>query len=195
MWKSRVDGLLNHSLSYFFPNQIATEVTCQNSVKDLCGTDSFTFKGFLLRWIADTAQLANHTGSLVQPYLLASAKGAVATCTGGTSGTACGFNWESGKYGSTTGCGQEMSALAAVMATMWNDPGVLAPLTNHTGGTSQGNANAGSPSDATIEPHETPITQGDRAGAWILTLLALGGVTAGSLWMSTNLFEKFSGFR
>jgi mannan endo-1,6-alpha-mannosidase len=190
VWKSRVDGLLNHTLTTFFPKQIATEIICQNDEKDLCNTNAFTFKGFVCRWLATVAQVAPHTSDTIIPYLQASAKAAVSQCTGGQNGRTCGFQWLTGTYDGTEGCGQEMSALAAVISTMY--PDAQAPLTNKTGGSSKGDSNAGSGGDGTVTLELSPITSGDRAGAWILTLLAVGGAAVGSAWVSTDLFEKFS---
>ena len=57
-----------------------------------------------------------------------------------------------------------------------------APFTSDTGGTSEGNPNAGSKDGGKIE-QPRPITTADRAGAGILTLLVVFTILGGAWWM------------
>lgn len=56
------------------------------------------------------------------------------------------------------------------------------PLTNSTGGTSVGNPSAGSTGDNALLVHGN-VSAGDKAGAGILTVLALAGILFGAYWM------------
>lgn len=76
-----------------------------------------------------------------------------------------------------------MAAMSAIFVNLLPLQEVGPPLTNATGGTSQGNPNAGSGSVSDPEAIR-PATQGDRVGAGILTTLWLVGATAMFGWMS-----------
>lgn len=88
-----------------------------------------------------------------------------------------------GVWDGTTGVGEEMSALEVIQSTLIGS--TAGPLTNTTGGTSQGNYNAGSNAKtaASLLDDWTPTT-GDKAGAGIVTAVILAGVIGGVAWMS-----------
>jgi mannan endo-1,6-alpha-mannosidase len=136
-----------------------------------------SFKGYLHRWLAETAILAPYTADQIMPVLRTSTAAAVAQCTGGTNGRFCGFKWSSGTFDGKTGACQQMSVLAALMSLLQTPE----PLTNSTGGSSVGNPNAGT--NQTTPAYFAPITTGDRAGAAILTILLLGGTISTFVWM------------
>lgn len=76
-----------------------------------------------------------------------------------------------------------MAAMSTIFVNLLPLTFVGPPLTNLTGGTSQGNPNAGSQS--VKDPNALkPATQGDRVGAGILTTLMLVGATGMFGWMS-----------
>lgn len=179
-WQERVTGLLNGTLSVFFPDGIAMEVSCEEHQS--CTTDMLSFKGYDHRWMAQTAQLAPFTALTIQPVLESSARAAVAQCTGGTSGRTCGFMWSSGRYDSTQGAGQTMNVLGAVTALLHTDSD--APVTNSTGGTSVGNADAGLGSNGQLLTDQVPITTADRVGAALLTIIVIGSAVGAMGWMS-----------
>ena len=81
----------------------------------------------------------------------------------------------------TWGVGQQMSALEVIQANLAQT--VQGPYTNKTGGTSQGDDNAGSKSDD-AKVGMKAITGGDRAGASILTILVLVGWLGGLAWLA-----------
>lgn len=70
-----------------------------------------------------------------------------------------------------------MSALSVVQSLLI--PKTVALVTNSTGGTSTGNIHAGQGSDATGVVTIKPATGADKAGAGILTFLALVGCLGG----------------
>jgi mannan endo-1,6-alpha-mannosidase len=81
-----------------------------------------------------------------------------------------------------------MSALGAIQSSMVLVPGIksiAAPLTNTTGGTSVGDANAGvtSPETAGSLTDTTPATTAEKVSAGFLTVAVVGGVIGGSMFM------------
>jgi mannan endo-1,6-alpha-mannosidase len=77
-----------------------------------------------------------------------------------------------------------MSALSVIQSNLITQAPEL--VTNDTGGTSVGNAAAGSGSSGDSATVITPATGADRAGAGILTALLLAGVLGGVFFMVTG---------
>lgn len=184
VWKTRVDNLLNATLSVFFPENIAYEVSCEPR-QGACSTDMLSFKGYVHRWLAVVTQVAPYTKDKILPILETSAQAAVNQCTGGDNGRKCGFYWSSGQFvdpsvDGTTGAGERMDVLAAVSSLLIED--TEPPVTNSTGGTSKGDPNAGTNSHDVPVP--SPITTADKAGAGILTFLILGSGLGTFVWMT-----------
>ncbi|KIH87419.1 mannan endo-1,6-alpha-mannosidase [Sporothrix brasiliensis 5110] len=180
VWKTRVEGLLTNMLATFFPNGIAKEISCESDINLTCTTDMLSFKGYIHRWLAVTAQIAPYTHDRIFATLKTSAEAAVRQCTGGDTGRVCGFRWvQGGTYDGTNGAGQEMNVLGALLSMLLDK--APAPVTNLTGGTSQGNPSAGT--DESILPYTGPVSQGDKAGAAFLTLLFLTGCLGTLSWM------------
>ncbi|CAK7221988.1 hypothetical protein SCUCBS95973_004687 [Sporothrix curviconia] len=200
LWKERVDGMLNGTAVFFTTNErnIMTEVACEPV--NLCDLDQQSFKAYLSRWMAATTKWAPWTSTTIMPLLNASAIAAASQCTGGDNGQMCGLKWtDSGKWDGSTGVGQQMAAMEVTLANMIDS--VTAPVTNSTGGTSEGNPNAGGSDIGRTQPIVyAPITAGDRAGAGILTALILLGIISGVIYMFVDETveqtpkERFSGF-
>ncbi len=72
-----------------------------------------------------------------------------------------------------------MSVLGALTSLLALD--TKAPVTNQTGGTSVGNPDAGS--ERSPYNQLSPVTTGDRAGAGILTVVAITFASASLWWM------------
>ena len=147
-----------------------------------------SFKGYVHRWLAVTAQVAPFLKDKIMPVLRSSAKAAVAQCTGGANGRLCGFYWASGQYvdpatDKTSGAGERMDVLAAVSSLLVDE--AEPPATNLTG-ISRGDPNSGSGGGRGRGGFTKTITTGDRAGASILTLLVLAGVISMWGWMSLD---------
>ncbi|RFU35157.1 hypothetical protein B7463_g1253, partial [Scytalidium lignicola] len=182
-WGDRVSGLLKTSASVFFPNQILTEQACENI--HTCDTDQLTFKAYFSGWLASTAILAPFTYPLITPVLSTSAKNAALQCSGGTSGTQCGFQWTRGaSFDGNTGLGQEMSALGAIHSSLVSIQPVQAPVTNSTGGTSQGDSSAGTANNknsgsSNYMEDMLIITTKDKVGAGFLTAALVTSVIGG----------------
>ena len=151
-----------------------------------CNNDQPSFKAFLARWMAATAQLAPFTEVRIMKKLRASAIGAAKQCVGGPQGRTCGRKWTQSVWDGTTGVGEEMSALSVIQANLIQK--VAAPLTANTGGVSKSDPSAGTEGDnpaIVLEPLLTRrINIGDRAGAGILTAVTVGGLLGTIYWIS-----------
>lgn len=182
LWKNRVQKLVDHGLSYFFPHNIAVEPSCETA--RTCTTDMQSFKGYIHRWYTTATTIAPFIADQVLPVLSNSANAAIKTCTAGSDGRQCGFVWTNGKFDGLMGAGEQMNIVGATSALLVS--AAHAPLTAKTGGTSKGNPHAGEQSD-NFSPHFSPITTGDRAGAGILTAIVIGGAIGLFGWMSLGV--------
>lgn len=177
-WKTHVDGLLKKAQSKFTNNSIIFEQLCEPY--RTCNTDQSSFKGYLLRFLASTAQLAPHTYETIMKMIETAGVAAAASCTGPTNqkfggfdGTACGFSWVTKSFDGLVGVGEQMNALAAVMYNLVQKG--KAPVTSKTGGTSKGDPSGGMGDKERIDQVK-PITMADKVGAGFITFLMLAGV-------------------
>lgn len=168
----------------FFPDNgdVMVEVACEP--QGTCNNDQPSFKAYLARWMAATAQLAPFTEVQVMKKLRASARGAAKQCSGGPQGRTCGRKWTEAVWDGKTGVGEEMSALSVIQANLIQK--VAPPLKHDTGGVSVSDPTAGENDDPDpLQPLLTrKITMGDRAGAGILTAVTLGGLLGTIYWIS-----------
>jgi mannan endo-1,6-alpha-mannosidase len=155
------------------------EVACEDNNK--CDTDQQSFKAYLSRWLGHTSKIAPFTVSAIQPLLQSSAKAAVSTCTGGNDGNQCGLKWTQ-SFDGIVGVGEELAVLEVIQSNL--QPLVAGPVTQNSGGTSQGNPAAGGAGDNTVKMDS--ITAGDRAGAGILTTIVLASTFGGAWWMASK---------
>lgn len=190
-WLTRLDGILNTTLTRFFPtsmgDKIMVEIACEPAGN--CNNDQPSFKAYLSRWMAVTAQLVPTHYDTIFPYLRSSAQGAAGQCDGGTDGITCGREWNTTTWDGRYGIGEQMSALAVVQAMMIDvDKDLYVPYTNTTGGTSKGDSSAGtgSSSSGSSSAATETITTGDKAGAGILTTLVLVFTLAGAYFLCTE---------
>lgn len=181
IWRTRLDGFLNHS-TFFFPeanNGTMTEI-CEKSEK--CNIDQLSFKAYLARWLAVSAQLAPFTTDRIVPLLQHSAKAAAQSCVGGPTQTMCGSRWWWNGFDGMGGVGQQMSALSVISANLIKE--VKPPYTQKDGGTSEGNPAAGTGDDQPEKMLHPDPTPGDKFGAALLTIIMLTGIVGGGLWIS-----------
>lgn len=176
--------MTKRTLEWFFPNGIAVEMACELDTHVQCTTDMLSFKGYVARFLAQTVQVAPNMHDIIMPVLRSSAAGMVKSCN--PDGT-CGFRWNTGQYDGNTGAGQQMNALGTLMALLVDEPKVIPPVTNATGGTSLGDPAGGG--DPAVEKYFKPITTADRAGAGILTALGIMAITGTLALMSTRFGE------
>ncbi|KAJ5994742.1 Mannan endo-1-6-alpha-mannosidase DCW1 [Penicillium waksmanii] len=184
IWKIRLDGLLGAADHFFSKNESSKNVMYEPpcELSGICNVDQLSFKAYMSRWMADVTQLAPHTYDIIINKLRVTAQAAVAQCQGGDTGTYCGFRWASGSYDGTIGVGQQMGTLDVLQSLLVKDIG--GPVTSTTGGSSEGNSAAGTDSDETEEEIQWDhITNGDRAGAAILTAATVALIGAATWTM------------
>ncbi|KAK8212915.1 hypothetical protein M8818_003080 [Zalaria obscura] len=183
VWQQRTEAIFNATTNVFFtktPPMVMYEVACEPSKN--CNTDQLSFKAYLARWMAASTKVAPWLYDTVQPYLAASAAAAALSCSGGEDGVTCGTQWNLGAWDSTYGVGQQMSALEVIQSNLITQ--VKGPVSNSTGGTSQGNPNAGTGGDTNPAAPTSLITTGDRAGAGILTAIIVVGLLGGAWYVT-----------
>lgn len=167
-------------MSVFFKDNVMYEVACEPNGK--CNVDQRSFKAYLARWMAGTIVRAPFTRDLLLPLIQTSARAAAQSCTGGADGQQCGLQWTTGAFDGSLGVGEQMAALEVIQSNLVDQ--VPGPVTEDTGGISQGDPSAGMAGDKTpagLTPDD--ITTADRVGAGFLTTILLFGVIGGAWWM------------
>lgn len=145
-WKDALDGLLNRTLSVFFPDGILTEIACE--AQGTCSTDMRAFKGLLAQRLVKTIQVAPYTFPTIQPLLLSSAQAAAKAC----SETTCQLSWNGKQSGDGQGgVGEQLDALSVVQALLAQD---ATPVTKQQEG-----------NNATVPASGTSSASGTQAGA------------------------------
>ncbi|KAF1348627.1 glycoside hydrolase [Delphinella strobiligena] len=181
IWKTRTQNIWTACSIYFTGDNkmIMYEMQCEPT--KVCNTDQLSFKAYLARWMAASTKAAPWLYDQVQPYLAASAQAAASSCNGGTDGVTCSTRWYNNTWDGTWGVGQQMSALEVIQSNLIHT--VAGPVTNSTGGTSQGNPSAGTGGNSNpLEPADR-ITTADKAGAGIITAMILVSLLGGAWWM------------
>jgi mannan endo-1,6-alpha-mannosidase len=153
------------------------EVACEDSV---CNVDQRSFKAYLSRWMAASTKVAPFISDTIMGRLKTSATAAVKTCTGGADGSQCGLKWTLGAFAGDVGVGETMSVLDVTQSML--APYSDGPVTAKTGGTSEGDPNAGTQTTTVVAPDA--ISTSDRAGAGILTAVVLLLLFTGAWWMA-----------
>ena len=120
LWTDRTINLLSATSLYFTPFSNASfimfETPCER--EGTCNTDQLSFKAYLSRWLAGSAQLVPQITNAVSTLLHASAKGAAASCSGGADGVTCGQRWYTGSWDDSYGVGQQLSALEVIQGLL-----------------------------------------------------------------------------
>ncbi|KAI9753373.1 MAG: hydrolase 76 protein [Lichina confinis] len=180
-WKDRLDQMLDSANVFFTGDDgnVMYEAACEPNGK--CNVDQRSFKAYMARWMAWTTKMAPYTYDRIMEKLRSSALAAAKQCNGGESGTACGMKWTQPDFDGSTGLGEQMTALEVIQANLISK--VDSPVTDSTGGISEGDPTAGTGSEAIVAPGMVKkISTGDRVGASILTALVLAGVIGGAWW-------------
>ena len=181
-WHDRVDGHLEGLVRNFAPdgNNVLVETACEPY--GTCNYDMRSFKAYVARWLALTAQLAPWTAETIKPLLTTSAVAAAAACSGPDE--TCGLKWTTGNFDGSTGPGEQMSAMSIFSSLMaFQGRGTAPPVTDRTGGLSEGDPNAGGTDLGAQLGLPGPIETSDRAGAGILTVLTAVVWLGGMAWM------------
>ncbi|KXH62042.1 glycosyl hydrolase family 76 [Colletotrichum nymphaeae SA-01] len=203
VWKNRLDGLVKGADVFFVGEEknIMQEVACETV--ELCNLDQQSFKAYLSRWLAAITKWAPHLTDGIMSKIRASSIAAASQCKGGTNGRMCGLKWtENGTWDGMQGVGQQMAALEITLGNLIETS--HAPHTADVGGTSQGDPGAGGNDiGRTIPAVSTlpPLGGGDTAGAAILTMVVLGLLIVGVIFMMLDetskkpMKERFFDFR
>ena len=160
------------------------EVACETPLPQTCNYDQPSFKAYLSRWMAMTAQLVPTTAATIMPRLQASAQAAATQCSG-QGKNMCGRRWYQTVWDGYFGVGEQMSALSIFQNNLIKS--VAGPVTLTKGGTSKSDPGAGTGTgsgNVLLDPSLTnDVTTGDKAGAGILTFLTLILIIGGTSWM------------
>lgn len=147
-----------------------------------CNVDQRSFKAYLTRWLAATAELVPYTHDNIMREIRTSAIAAAKTCTAGNSGTQCGLRWTLEANDGSLGVGEQMAAMEIFQSNLVDKaPGWVSSVKGT--GSSAGNPDAGNGARTANEKLTITITTGDRIGAGILTALVVLGVIGGSATM------------
>lgn len=119
-WFDRTIDLLAGLGAFVSPFGNATDVLYERECEldwD-CNIDQVSFKGYLARWLAQTAVLVPVTAERIREVLTASATAAARSCVGGEQGSTCGVRWYLGTWDGTSGLGQALSALEVLTSLL-----------------------------------------------------------------------------
>ncbi|KAK9422428.1 putative Glycoside hydrolase [Seiridium unicorne] len=177
-WGDRVTKLLNGTESYFSPYDNATDIMFEHACEtyDICKTDMLSFKAYMSRFMWATTQMVPSTLSTIQAKLQVNAKAAGSACSGGDSGTTCGFKWYVGGYDGNTGLGQQLSALETIQGLLVQEsaPPLKAGEIEHV---------KGDAATTTSSSSTTPtVKRSSSAGKLSSTTSALGLAFVALLW-------------
>lgn len=178
-WLSRVNELWTAS-KYFFTDNIMTETTCATNNK--CNNDQRTFRCLFARSLSLVSVLVPEMRTEFDSYMEASASAAAQSCSGGSDGVTCGFDWAASGWDGVYGLGEQMSALETIQYLIYDD--FAAPYTADNGGSSESVPDAGLDSTTSVVNNNLlDITGKDKAGAGVLTAVVLGLILGCSIWM------------
>jgi len=178
IWRERIMGIIGN-LGLFLKDNVMYEQACEPI--GTCNIDQRSFKAYFARWMAATMVRAPFTYDLLKPILEASAKAAVATCTGGPDGNQCGLQWTQGTYDGSTGAGEQMAVLEVLQSNLVE---YVAPPATLENGISEQDPSAGTSSP--VGPgdlNKQTVTDTDKAGAAILTIVVCVMVIGTMLWL------------
>ncbi|PWY73635.1 glycosyl hydrolase [Aspergillus heteromorphus CBS 117.55] len=177
-WLNRVNSLLDSTFTRFFPTSFAdgtilSEVACEPILS--CDRNQLCFKGYVAMWLAFTSILVPSTSDRIVPKLQGSAEAIGRQCTGSANGldNLCGVRWHQDGWDGSLGLEVQMSALGGVTSNlMLLGRGSPQTIVENPGGAEHHIDTSGDERDPS---KQRPITAGDRAGAWILTVGVAGG--------------------
>ncbi|KAL6884187.1 family 76 glycoside hydrolase [Trichoderma longibrachiatum] len=119
-WKERAEKLLDGAVWFFQPPNVTAKILYEGACETVerCNADQTTFKGYLARYMWQATQMVPSLRSKVESLLVTSAKAAAGTCTGGSTGRACGQKWYVGEFDGIPGFGSQMCALEAIQGLL-----------------------------------------------------------------------------
>ncbi|KAL2064631.1 hypothetical protein VTL71DRAFT_3768 [Oculimacula yallundae] len=153
-WKTALDGLLKTNLAVFFPDGVATEVSCEGT--GTCNVDMHSMKGIFSQSLVDTIKVAPYTSDSILKVLGSSAEAAAKACTR----TECPVVWN-GTDTKDGGVGGALSALSYVQGLLVGK--AAAPTTAATGGSGSSGTGIGGSGTSTNSTSGTPTSSGTPA--------------------------------
>ena len=120
IWEQRTDGFLNSTANFFSPYDNSTGIMYEPACETVntCDNDQYSFKGYLSRFMWDTAIIAPFTKNAIETLLTPSTLAAAAACSGGADNVTCGEKWYVGGYDGKFGVGQQLSALETIQGLL-----------------------------------------------------------------------------
>jgi len=184
-WLNGVTDLVSTS-SFFFQDDVMVERQCAFSTPMSCNNDQRSFRSLFSRCLGLTSVLVNSTQDTISNYIQTSAKGAASSCSGGSDGVTCGFDWSKGSWDGLYGLGEQTGALEVINALIVTSPDKLSqlPKSQADAVTSNINFNSGLGSQDNTNLNEITVTGKDKAGAGALTAIVLAIILAGGVWMA-----------
>ncbi|KAK6454702.1 filamentous growth, cell polarity and elongation [Scheffersomyces xylosifermentans] len=181
-WLKGATDLVDTS-SWFFENDIMVERQCFFS--KTCNNDQRSFRSLFSRCLGLTSLLVNSTHNQISTWIQTSAKGAAASCNGGTDGVTCGQDWSKGTWDGIFGLGEQTGALEVINAVIVTTPDKLSqvPKAQADAVMSSIDFNSGLGSQDNVNLNEITVTGKDKAGAGALTAIVLAIILAGGIWM------------
>ncbi|EAW12434.1 glycoside hydrolase family 76 protein [Aspergillus clavatus NRRL 1] len=180
-WLNRVNGLLDSLLATFSPKQLGgnvlSEVACEPIMT--CDRNQLGFKGYVAMWLAQTSILVPSTADRIYPVLQGSALAISKQCS--APDNTCGMRWYQPTWdGYTPGLETQMAALAGVTSNlMFFKSAAPKTIESNPDGKEHQIATPGDERPDQL----APINTGDRAGAWILTVVIVVLVGGSVGWL------------
>lgn len=119
-WLTRTTDIWTASKALFFnQDKIMQETTCK--AQNNCNNDERSFRSLFSRHMKETILTIPGLKDDMKPYMQSSAAAAAQSCSGGSDGITCGFDWSQQGWDGVYGLGEQMSALETVLlATAYN---------------------------------------------------------------------------
>jgi mannan endo-1,6-alpha-mannosidase len=173
-WKQRIDGFLKNTQRVFFPDQYGSktmvEYACETQSN--CNKDQRSFKAYLSRWLAVTAQIVPYSAGQITPWLQTSAMAASKACTKTSQGLACGRIWYENRDDGQRDVGNQMTALSIVQSNLIGKARSLVDIKTGDSASNPG-AGAGGKTFVPDPIYTRKMTIADKVGAWLVTVIAL----------------------
>ncbi|KAF7547812.1 hypothetical protein G7046_g8893 [Stylonectria norvegica] len=164
-WATRAEQLLNGTNWFFSPLPNSTNVMYEAACEGpgTCNYDMVTFKGYLSRFLWQSAQLLPSLRPKVNTLLETSAQAAAKGCSGGKNGQQCSLKWYVNGFDGNPGLGQQMCALETIQGLLIDDAdkpfkGDEIKVVRNTTWDDQGNATktiSSTPTQTSEAPEET----------------------------------------
>jgi len=198
-WLTQIQGYLGNLQRVFFDEKYGGRTLVEYACEPLknCNKDQRSFKAYLARWLGVTMQLVPETRGTIQPWIEGSTDAVAKACSDTPQGLACGRTWYDNRDDGERDVGNQMTAMSMVQTNF-----ILkgaAPLADINTGNSASDPSAGSNGKTLVQDkiYTRKITAGDKAGAWILTVICIVMTIVGmfALLVEGDDLKEYSAFR